>query len=74
MRRALEVAFDSETKAYAFFDAALESITDPEVRALFAELRREEAEHQNLVRRELDKLPRDAEPGDGDDDEETFAH
>lgn len=56
-RQAMLSALHSEEKAHAFFVAALPSITDPDVRALFDELREEEVHHQDLVRRELAKLP-----------------
>lgn len=61
VRQAMEVALRSEIKAYEFFVEALRNITDPEVRALFEELRDEELVHQNLVRRELEKTPPDLE-------------
>jgi rubrerythrin len=65
-RQAMLSALHSEEKAHAFFAAALPGITDPEVRGLFEELREEEVVHQDLVRRELAKLPPDREPDLGD--------
>lgn len=62
VREALETALRAEQKAHAFFVAALEKMpatTDPEVRALFAELRDEEIEHEALVRKELARLSPD---------------
>ena len=56
-REALEVALHAEKKAYQFFADAVIHVTDPEVRALFEELREEELMHQDLVRREIAKLP-----------------
>jgi len=56
VRQAMEVALRSEIKAHEFFVEALLNITDPEVRALFEELRDEEMVHQSLVRRELEKI------------------
>jgi erythrin-vacuolar iron transport family protein len=65
-RQAMEVALASEHKARDFFDEALRSIADPQVKALFEELREEEARHADMVRERLEKLP----PGpDVDDDE-----
>lgn len=58
---ALQVALQSEVKAFDYFDAALAHVADQEVRELFAELREEEVDHQRLVKRELAKLP--PEPG-----------
>lgn len=60
-RAALEVALRCEEKAHAFFVEALPFIGDPQVQALFAELRDEEVHHQELVRREIERLPPDAE-------------
>jgi rubrerythrin len=65
-RQAMEVALSSEEKAYEFFDGALREVSDPRVRALFEELRRDEQDHIRLVRQRLDRLP----PGpDVEDDE-----
>ena len=58
-RHAMEVALDAETKAHDFFAAALQHVTDLEVKALFEELRDEEIEHQRLVGQHLAKLPPD---------------
>lgn len=68
-RQAMEVALVSETKAHAFFVAALPHIADPGVRELFEELRAEEVVHQTLVREAMASLPRqdDADPGDYED-------
>ncbi len=60
-RKALEVALDSEVKAHAYFTAALPSIKDPQVKALFEELQSDEVHHKALVQAELDKLPPDPE-------------
>lgn len=65
-RNAMKAALASEVKAYDFFVAALPSLTDPEVRALFKELSEEEVEHQNLVKIELAKLPPDSGLSDED--------
>jgi rubrerythrin len=56
-RQALEVALDSEEKAHDFFAAALPHVVDPDVRALFEELRLEELKHQSLLRERLERLP-----------------
>lgn len=55
-RAAMSAALHSEEKAHAFFVAALPTISDPQVKALFEELRDEEVHHQDLVKRELAKL------------------
>jgi erythrin-vacuolar iron transport family protein len=58
-RQAMAVALRSEIKAHDFFAAALPHIKDAEVHKLFEELRDEEILHQEMVRRELEKLPPD---------------
>ena len=65
-REALQVALDSEIKAYAFYDAALAQVTDDSVSELFVELRDEEQRHQELVEVEMAKLP-DEPQFDADD-------
>lgn len=59
VREAMEVALESEVKAYSFFDAALEFVENPEVRRLFEELRGEEVEHQDMVKAIMTRLPDD---------------
>ena len=54
---AFEVGLAAERKAYDFYDMALPGITDPEVRALFTELRDEETEHVEMLREAMAKLP-----------------
>lgn len=53
---ALDLADEAEKKAYDFFDAALPELEDSEVRELFAELREEEIEHIDLVKKVRDKV------------------
>lgn len=60
-RDALAAALAAEEKAFAFFENALPSIGDPQVRELFTELRDEEMEHQELVKRQIAKAPEDPE-------------
>jgi len=54
---AYEVALSSEQKAFDFYDQALAHITNPEIRALFTELRDEETDHVRMVREAIAKLP-----------------
>ncbi|MCU0231239.1 MAG: ferritin family protein [Acidobacteria bacterium] len=61
-RAALTTALRSEEKAYSYFDRALPSITNADVRALFEELRDDEIHHIELVKAELAKLPPGEEP------------
>ncbi len=58
--KALKVALSSERKAYEFYDEALPGVTQPEVKALFLELREEEGEHIEMVEDLIDKLPPEA--------------
>jgi erythrin-vacuolar iron transport family protein len=55
--KAYRLALHSEQKAFAFYDRALRSVTQPEVRALFEELREEEAEHVRMIEEMIAKLP-----------------
>ncbi|MGM0576029.1 MAG: ferritin family protein [Myxococcota bacterium] len=55
--QAFEVALEAEKKAYDFYDQALPGVTDPEVRALFTELRDEESEHVEMLEAQMAKLP-----------------
>jgi erythrin-vacuolar iron transport family protein len=60
-RRAMEAALRCEQKAHAFFVDTLKSMRDPAVRSILEELRDEEVRHQDLVGRELEKLPPERE-------------
>ena len=55
--KAFEVGLAAEKKAFDFYDMALPGVTDPEVRALFTELRDEETEHVEMLREQMAKLP-----------------
>jgi rubrerythrin len=55
-RDALQVALEAEIRAYDFYDRAIPHVKDPDVRAFFAELREEEAEHQALLRKKLETV------------------
>ena len=54
---ALQLALDSEEKAFWFYDEALKHVTNPEVRELFEELRDEETEHVRMVKELIEALP-----------------
>jgi len=56
-RSAYNVALAAEEKAFAFYDQALRHVEHPDVRALFEELRDEEAEHVQMIKDILAKLP-----------------
>ncbi len=58
--QAHELAKSSEQKAYDFYDETLPSITDPDVRTLFVELRDEETEHIRMIEEAIAKLPPNA--------------
>lgn len=70
-RHAMEVAMESEVKAYEFFDQALPGIQDRAVRKLFEELRHEESEHQRLLKEQMVKYPDTLEPDVAPDDIDT---
>ena len=74
---AYQVALSSEEKAFAFYDQALRHVTDPDVKALFEELRDEEAEHVRMIKEIIAKLPPsaaiDLEDEDASDDK-IYAH
>jgi len=55
--QAYQIALHSERKAYEFYDHALGSAKQPEIRALFEELRAEEAEHVRMLEEIIAKLP-----------------
>lgn len=54
------VALASEKKAFAFYDLALRYVSQPDVKALFEELRAEEAEHVRMIEELIKKLPPEA--------------
>jgi erythrin-vacuolar iron transport family protein len=62
------VALSSEEKAFAFYDQALRYVKHPEVKALFEELREEEAEHVQMLKAIIAKLPPSAAIGLEDED------
>jgi rubrerythrin len=55
--QAFELALASEQKAFDFYNEALEHVSEPDIRKLFAELRDEETEHIRLVRETIARLP-----------------
>jgi len=55
--KAYQVALSSERKAFAFYDQALRYVNQPDVKALFEELRDEEAEHVRMLEEIIAKLP-----------------
>jgi rubrerythrin len=60
LREALVVALEAEVKAYNFFCEALKLPVAEPVRKLFEELKLEEVLHQELVNKQLSKLPPDS--------------
>jgi rubrerythrin len=61
-QHALEVALESEIKAYEFYDQMLRGISEPSVRSLVLGLRDEEAMHQKMLRRMKAQYPATLEP------------
>jgi erythrin-vacuolar iron transport family protein len=72
VRHALEIAMESEIKAYNFYAQALPGIQDASVRKLIEELRDEEVEHQRLLNEQKAKYPDTMEP-DLDPEEDEIA-
>jgi erythrin-vacuolar iron transport family protein len=52
-RDALEVALRAEVRAYEFYAGAMPYLKDPDVRAFFEELKEEEVEHQEMLRKKI---------------------
>lgn len=72
-REALEVAMESEIKAYEFYDSILQVIQDTAVRKLIEGLRDEEAGHQALLNEKRAEYLDTSEPDfDPEIDELTF--
>ncbi len=57
---AYQIALAAEQKAHDFYDLALPHVTNPLVKKLFEELREEEVEHIELVRKHIAELPPEA--------------
>jgi rubrerythrin len=55
--KAYQVALSSEKKAFAFYDEALRHVKQPDIKALFEELRDEETEHVRMIEEIIAKLP-----------------
>lgn len=66
VREALDLAFAAEVKAYEFYDRALPQASDEKLRELFADLRDQEVQHQEMIRAIMAKVPEDG-PFDPDD-------
>jgi rubrerythrin len=66
---ACQVALYSEKKAFDFYDRALRTVKDPDVKALFEELRDEEAEHVRMVEEIMARLPPSAKVDVEDEDD-----
>jgi rubrerythrin len=71
--KAYRVALSSERKAHAFYDQALRQISHPEVKALFEELREEEAEHVQMIEAIIAKLPPEARIDQEDEDSYPYS-
>ena len=55
--KAYQVALSSEKKAFAFYSQVLRYVNQPDVKALFEELRDEEAEHVRMLEEIIANLP-----------------
>ncbi len=67
---AYQVALHAEKKAFDFYDRALRTVKQPDVKALFEELRDEEAEHVRMIEEIMAKLPPSAKADIVDEDED----
>jgi rubrerythrin len=70
--KAYQVALHSEKKAFAFYDKALRSVNQPDVKALFEQLRDEEAEHVRMIEEIIAKLPPSAKVDIEDEDDTSL--
>lgn len=68
--KAYYVALSAERKAFDFYDQALPHVTQPDVKALFEELRDEEAEHVAMLEGIIARLPPSAAEDLEDEDED----
>jgi len=73
LREALTVALEAEVKAHDFFSEALKLPVAEPVRKLFEELKQEEVLHQDLVKKQLSKLPPDSDVAPEDYADEPVA-
>jgi rubrerythrin len=69
---AYQVALHSEKKAFAFYDRALRSVKQADVKALFEELRDEEAEHVRMIEEIIAKLPPSSKVDIEDEDDTSM--
>ncbi|GAB4472026.1 MAG: hypothetical protein OHK0044_15470 [Burkholderiaceae bacterium] len=70
--KACQVALRAEKKAFEFYDRAQRKVTQPEVKALFQELRDEEAEHVRRVEEIIARLPPSARLDIEDEDDTSM--
>lgn len=70
--KAYLVALHSERKAFDFYDQSLRYVTQPDVKALFEELREEEVEHVRMLEEIIAKLPPEAKQDLVDEDEDAL--
>ncbi|MFO1305078.1 MAG: ferritin family protein [Burkholderiales bacterium] len=69
--KAYWVALTAERKARDYYELALRYVTNPEVKALFEELRDEEVEHVRMCEEQIAKLPPSALSDLEDEDEDA---
>jgi len=67
--QAFQLCLSSEEKAYNFYKEALDHVTEPTVKELFAELLEEEEEHVRLVNDAIAKLPPGSDQARQDEDD-----
>lgn len=68
-RDAMEVALESEQKAYDFYGDALAQVKDKQVKKLFTQLQGEEKEHQSFLKKKIRRLPKGPDVEESEADE-----
>jgi len=68
-RQALLLSLEAEENAFAFFNHLLNATTDPEVKRFASEFAKEEQEHVEMVKKELEKYPETVSPAPDDMDQ-----
>ena len=56
LKKAFDIAMDAETRAHDFYAGAIDYAMDDQVEKLFEGLRQAEADHQRMLREEMEKF------------------
>lgn len=71
LRSALNIALESEKKAYDFYDRILTQVKNEEVKKLLTELKNDESYHQKLITDQINQSSDDLTPEVNQDDVDT---